>query len=69
VLPYGIDYQCDIKRLSGTMGFSVGTFFDVSARTGEDFLDCPGQLSVGGNIRVRAPPGHVLAPAAKYQIR
>jgi FkbM family methyltransferase len=35
VLPYGIDYQCDIKRLACTMGFSVGTFFDVGAHTGE----------------------------------
>jgi FkbM family methyltransferase len=35
VLPYGIDYQWDIKRLACTMGFSVGTFFDVGAHTGE----------------------------------
>jgi FkbM family methyltransferase len=35
VLPYGIDYQCDIKRLAHTMGISVGTFFDVGAHTGE----------------------------------
>jgi FkbM family methyltransferase len=35
VLPYGIDYQWDIKRLACTMGFSIGTFFDVGAHTGE----------------------------------
>jgi FkbM family methyltransferase len=35
VLPYGIDYQGDIKRLARTMGISVGTFFDVGAHTGE----------------------------------
>jgi len=35
VLPYGIDYQHDIKRLSEIFGLTVKTFFDVGANTGQ----------------------------------
>ena len=38
VLPFGIDYQLDIRRLCDIMGISIGTIFDVGAHTGETSL-------------------------------
>ena len=35
VMPYGIDYMWDIKRLAEFEGLSVRTFFDVGANTGQ----------------------------------
>ncbi len=35
VLPYGVDYQHDISRLSNIFGISVNIFFDVGANTGQ----------------------------------
>jgi FkbM family methyltransferase len=35
VLPFGIDYQHDISRLSRLFGSTVDTFFDVGANTGQ----------------------------------
>jgi len=35
VLPYGVDYQHDISRLSGIFGSPVNIFFDVGANIGQ----------------------------------
>jgi FkbM family methyltransferase len=35
VLPFGIDYQHDICRMTKTLGITIKTFFDVGAHTGE----------------------------------
>lgn len=35
VLPYGIDYQHDIDRLSKIFGTTVNVFFDIGANTGQ----------------------------------
>lgn len=35
VLPFGLDYMNDIRRLSGIYGWSVDTFFDVGANVGQ----------------------------------
>lgn len=38
VLPFGIDYQADITRLSKLMDLPVRVFFDIGAHTGETAL-------------------------------
>lgn len=35
VLPFGIDYQYDITRMSEVLGIPIKTFFDVGAHTGQ----------------------------------
>jgi FkbM family methyltransferase len=35
VLPHGIDYQFDIKRVSETLDIPIRVFFDIGAHTGE----------------------------------
>ena len=35
VLPYGVEYQHDIRRLSNIFGTSVNVFFDVGANSGQ----------------------------------
>jgi FkbM family methyltransferase len=35
VLPFGIDYQHDIRRMTEMLGIPIKTFFDVGAHTGE----------------------------------
>jgi FkbM family methyltransferase len=35
VLPFGLDYMNDIRRLSGIYGWSVDVFFDVGANVGQ----------------------------------
>jgi FkbM family methyltransferase len=35
VMPYGIDYMWDIKRLAGAREVTIKTFFDVGANTGQ----------------------------------
>jgi FkbM family methyltransferase len=39
VLPFGIDYQNDIRRLANISGFSVEVFFDVGANIGQTSLE------------------------------
>jgi hypothetical protein len=35
VLPFGIDYQHDIQRMSEALSIPIKTFFDIGAHTGE----------------------------------
>lgn len=38
VLPYGIDWQLDLRRIAEILGMPVRTFFDIGAHTGETSL-------------------------------
>jgi hypothetical protein len=66
VLPYGIDYQGDIKRLARTMGISVGTFFDVGAHTGETSSTALANFPQAEIFAFEPHPLRVFAPTAKY---
>jgi FkbM family methyltransferase len=39
VLPFGVDYQNDIRRLSRIFGTTIEVFFDVGANVGQTSLD------------------------------